>query len=78
MNATNKVNFIKDWIKDYVDKMPIKAVVRTGIVSGHFRGVVATLLTVVALLLNIFTACCVGLTRHSTLISKQSHARGVG
>ncbi len=25
MNATNKVNFIKDWIKDYVDKMPIKA-----------------------------------------------------
>ena len=25
MNAKNKVNFIKDWIQDYVDKMPMKA-----------------------------------------------------
>ena len=25
MDAKNKVNFIKDWIQDYVDKMPIKA-----------------------------------------------------
>ena len=25
MDAKNKVNFIKDWIQDYVDKMPMKA-----------------------------------------------------
>ena len=25
MNAKNKVNFIKDWIQDYVEKMPMKA-----------------------------------------------------
>ena len=25
MEAKNKVNFIKDWIQDYVDKMPMKA-----------------------------------------------------
>ena len=25
MEAKNKVKFIKDWIQDYVDKMPMKA-----------------------------------------------------
>ena len=60
-----------------IDKAPVEAVVRAGIGTGYLGGLVTALLTVIPLLLDVFSARRIWLAGNYRVITVQRHSQRV-